>query len=536
MRVLLVLLWATPFLAGCDASDASTAAAPTVPDSSLRLTIQWDDQSQTIRGFGASDAWTVQSLGNWSVEEKDRISNLLFSREMDANGNPKGIGLSIWRFNIGAGSAEQGAASGIDSRWRRVEGFLEDIQDGELIFDWTKQYEERRFLQRAVDKGVSTVIGFVNSPPVEMTKNGRAYGDGSGTSNLAGDHYDDFAQFLAEVTEHFRREEVPFDYVSPVNEPQWNWNEEDNQEGSPYTNTEIRRLVEKMSQAFSSRDLSAQIEVPEAGAIHYLYSDRTDRPDRDNQIAVLFGNHRLQDLPNVAAKVAGHSYWTTWPISELLSKRRLLAEKKTDVDSTLEYWQTEWLPLEDNSDSGGIRGPGRDLGMEPALYVARVIHMDLTVANASSWQWWRAASGGDYKDGLVYFNRGTKEVLESKLLWGLGNYSRFVRPGAVRVGIARSDETTLTERAKSGLLASAYRAAEGNRVIVVAINQGTKGADVRLNVEGLPSKVETWRPYVTRESSVSRLDRDLELVSDLGIEGTFTIPARSIVTFVGAPQ
>ncbi len=50
----------------------------------------------------------------------------------------------------------------------------------------------------------------------------------------------------------------------------------------------------------------------------------------------------------------------------------------------------------------GSYGPGRDLGIDPALYVARTIHFDLTRANAAAWQWWTAVSTEDYKDGLIY--------------------------------------------------------------------------------------------------------------------------------------
>jgi hypothetical protein len=84
--------------------------------------------------------------------------------------------------------------------------------------------------------------------------------------------------------------------------------------------------------------------------------------------------------------------------------------------------------------------------MSTALYVARIIHHDLTIANARSWQWWTAVSQVDFKDGLVYLDDGSQgdsgkmgaetlslmrdgAVRESKLLWTLGNYSRFVRPG-----------------------------------------------------------------------------------------------------------
>ena len=43
--------------------------------------------------------------------ETNQIADWLFSTENDANGQPKGIGLSLWRFNVGAGSTEQGENS-----------------------------------------------------------------------------------------------------------------------------------------------------------------------------------------------------------------------------------------------------------------------------------------------------------------------------------------------------------------------------------------------------------------------------------------
>ena len=85
-------------------------------------------------------------------------------------------------------------------------------------------------------------------------------------------------------------------------------------------------------------------------------------------------------------------------------------------------------------------------------------------------------------------------------------------------------------------MVSAYRSADEKRAIVVAVNQGTQARTIRLRVEGVPEGDRTWRPYVTRESSVSTLDRDLEPVSEVESEEPFTIPARSIVTFVGSPQ
>ena len=72
-------------------------------------------------------------------------------------------------------------------------------------------------------------------------------------------------------------------------------------------------------------------------------------------------------------------------------------------------------------------GGGYDRTMKTALYVARMIHHDLVFADARSWQWWRAV-GGDYKDGLLFQYRepgaASDTIVDSKLLWSLGNYSR----------------------------------------------------------------------------------------------------------------
>ena len=75
------------------------------------ITIDLHDEKQVIHSFGASDAWTCQFVGkNWPIEKRKAIADLLFGKEVDSEGNPKGIALSMWRFNVGAGSAEQGEA------------------------------------------------------------------------------------------------------------------------------------------------------------------------------------------------------------------------------------------------------------------------------------------------------------------------------------------------------------------------------------------------------------------------------------------
>ena len=104
----------------------------------LQVTSDANTAYQVIDGFGASDAWRAQFVGkNWPLDKRNQIADLLFSQEFDEAGNPRGIGLSIWRFYLSAGTTEQGDDSEIgssDNPWRRGECFLN--ADG--TYDWNK--------------------------------------------------------------------------------------------------------------------------------------------------------------------------------------------------------------------------------------------------------------------------------------------------------------------------------------------------------------------------------------------------------------
>jgi chloramphenicol 3-O-phosphotransferase len=82
---------------------------------------------------------------------------------------------------------------------------------------------------------------------------------------------------------------------------------------------------------------------------------------------------------------------------------------------------------------------GRDAGMDSALTLARTVHSDLTLAGVRAWQYWIAVSRYDYHDGLLYTDYvgpGDEEsIQQTQRLWALGNYSRFLRPGARRIGL-----------------------------------------------------------------------------------------------------
>ena len=329
-------------------------AARAAAQGPLEITVLPEREHQTIRSFGASDAWSVQFVGeDWPAPQRERIADLLFSLESRPDGSPRGIGLSAWRFNIGAGSAEQGSASGIRSRWHRAESLLR--LDGGYDFD--RQAGQRWFLRAAKARGVGQFIGFVNSPPVQFTRNGIAHASGGDSTNLAADRYDDYAAFLSGVVQGLeRRDGVRLDYVSPFNEPQWDWKDE-KQEGSPWRNAEIARAVRELGRALRAAGLSTRIQIPEAGKLTYL-REVADRPGRGDQIAAFFDPASalyVGGVPNVAHQVVGHSYWTTWDPTVLVRERVALRRRLQAVDPSLEFWMSEYCLLEDNPE---VKGPG----------------------------------------------------------------------------------------------------------------------------------------------------------------------------------
>jgi hypothetical protein len=151
----------------CVAVGYQTAAAQIVIDPAQTY--------QTIEGFGASDCWTGNYVGKyWNEDAKETIAKYLFSQNLKSDGSPEGIGLSMWRFNLGAGTMEQGEASGISDISRRAECMLDESEK----YDFTKQAGQQWFLKRAKAYGCENFTAFSNAPLTVWSKNGKGYSNG----------------------------------------------------------------------------------------------------------------------------------------------------------------------------------------------------------------------------------------------------------------------------------------------------------------------------------------------------------------------
>jgi O-glycosyl hydrolase len=429
-------------------------------------------EKQTIEGFGAAGAWWAQDVGGWEDDKRTLVADLLFDRE-------KGAGLSFYRYNIGGGNGEN-----IQDEWRRAETF--EVALGE--YDWSRDANALWMLRAARDRGVENFVAFVNSPPARMTVSGLTTGEKDGKSNLRPEMYGEFSQYLVDVVRHLREEEgIPIQWISPINEPQWNWSYKNGQEGSHYGPDEVLTLTRTLLQTLQDNQLDVQLSMFESG----------EWKSSDVYIEKLASDPAVWSaLPHLSI----HSYWSTQADKERFMKYM----DKNHPGKAL--WMSEWTEMTE----------GRDTSMDSALVMASTIHDDLTIADVASWQYWIAVSKYQYRDGLIYVDPLDHDVQETKRLWAMGNYSRFIRPGFVRLETQGSTET---------LQVSAYRSADDRRWALVAVNQADHPVTIQLSAinNQLPGQAEQFE---TSEQ------HNLEAVGLGSAQEAWTLAPMSVTTLV----
>ena len=485
--------------------------AQLVPD-----VVNLEQEHQVIDNFSASDAWSMQKLGTWSIENRNRVADLLFSQE-------RGVGLSCWRFNIGGGINSQ-----ISNPWRTAETF--EVAEGR--YDWTRQAGERWFLQAAKARGVPQFLAFVNSPPGRMTRNGLTFCDKSNDStNLKPGYEGQYARYLVDILEHFHTNPdasqcIAFDYISPVNEPQWDWAGH-SQEGNRAANDDIKRILRSLHAELKQRNSPTQIAALESGSLPDMWqlnakATSTWKAPYGNYIDSFLGDPTLKAI--LSDRISYHDYGSDRVAGQLVENRTKLGEKARQYPGC-KLWMSEYCIL---TGSKGKGGEGRDLTMNTALDIARIIHLDLTLTGVSAWQWWTAVSGVDFKDGLIYTDwkkpADPESIYPARMLWVIGNYSRFVRPGMRRV------EMTVRNQAIDFIMGSAYKNDAKRQVVTVYVNMSTTQQSRQILFQ---SGRKNWTlrsviPYVTSDTS----GYELKQLSAIAPGAEVDLPARSVVTLV----
>ena len=408
------VLCTTALLAGCAAgtSDNTEPAATTAQVKTI--TIEPTAAYQTMNGFGASACWWSQEVGNW--ENAKDILSLLY----DEN---SGIGLNIYRYNLGAGSKDDATITDPD---RRAEAFID--KDGSYHWERDAAAQNALALAKSMNKDLRVTL-FSNSAPVFYTANGKAYCDylpdeENYVTNLEPERYADFAKYSIACAKHFTEAGYRVTGLSPINEPEWSWrgyaDGTAKQEGCYYSKTQCRDLykvfLKQMAQEDALKD--CRLEGWESGHI-----------GTDTCMAYLqtmFGKSGVNGLKNSALRkgmptLALHSYWASPK-----EKQAFADAIATTYGSNYKLALTEYCQMTEDQNSGVydlIQKNGMDsgLGMEYGLALAGIIHQDLTVLNVVEWDWWTACAFGGYTDGLVYL--ATRTAIKSKPPSGCGSWA-----------------------------------------------------------------------------------------------------------------
>ena len=480
---------------------------------------------QTIDNFSASDAWRCDFIGKyWPKEKKEQIADLLFSHEFDEKGNPKGMALSNWRINIGAGSYENREAKEVTSTWNRTECFLSP--DGS--WDFSKQKGQQWFMQAARKRGMNNFLFFANSAPYFYTRSASTLSPDMEYINIQEDKFDDFARFLVKSAKHFQGEGYNINYISPINEPNVDWSTNSWQEGSFATRDDIYKMVNELDKAITDEGIQSKIIIPEVGNLNFLFESDTVARMPDDIIRSFFyknGKYNVLGLPNLYNCVAAHDYWTAYPPQKLIDLRTKVRDEIKGNGHDTKFWASEYCILEKNEE---ITMPASSLkSINLGLYVARLIHTNLAVANASAWQWWTAVSlGEDVSIQLLPLKNSSPETVKydgivspTKMLWTCANFSFFIRPGMKRVDIKPVSHPLTDLEAATTLMASAYT--DGRQIVNVFINYSEQGEIVNLKCNGH----KMGKMYVTSTSQNLQYTGEHKLKS-------LSIPARSVVTVV----
>lgn len=313
------------------------------------------------------------------------------------------------------------------------------------------------------------------SPPAEWKDNNSTINGGS----LLDAHRADWANRLATFASTMAAEGIPLVAISAQNEPNYQatW------DTCLYTPAQLVTFVRDfLGPALAAQNLTVPMMAPETQGWDQ-FKRFADPLIADSATVGMLGPiamHHYGGSPfdYAPAKAAGKVLWQTEVSDDKIVKT---------LDSTI--------------DSG--------------LRVAAMIHENLVQGNVSAWHyWWLMPGTGDGNGAL------TANMTLLPRAYALGNWSRFVRPGFVRVAA--------TPESQQYLYLSAFHDPAGGRVVVVAVNQKYNDLQQDFTVAG--GTVGEMTPWLTAEGK--------NLVGQGAVpvvDGKFTalLPARSVTTFVG---
>ncbi len=332
-------------------------------------------------------------------------------------------------------------------------------------------------MKESVKYGAKRIMTTCWTPPAYMKDNNSTM-----HGSLAADRYADFANYLADYIEAYKAQGVDIDVISPCNEPDLS----PDYDGCTWTPEALADFVKT-----------------------YLKPTLTERGLRTRVLA------------------AEEMRYSEDKIGSILSDPKALWS--TDIIGVHGYGADSYDPLQNVKNAGKsvwmteIMGyNSRDDSITDGLLWAKRIHQIVAQCGASEWNFWYLAhqyDGGN--SALLVTDKYNEDFIAAKRLYTIGNYSKFVRPGA------RLVKSSLVPN--SDVYLSAYKNENGAQVIV-AVNANTNAQTANLTLKH--SSGRTFDIY--RTSETENLENKGVITAENGVM-TAELPARSVTTFVTAP-
>lgn len=427
---------------------------------------------QTIDGFGFSEAFgQASNVENAPASQQQQALNDLFSTSTGAgftilrNLLPSDSGNTIEPNNPGSPNASPSYAPLGSS-------------EGQV---W--------MAQQAKNYGVTQLYGDAWSAPGYMKTNGNEANGGvicgtPGASCSSGDWRQAYANYLTQYAKDYASAGVPLTEIGAFNEPDFTASYSSMNMTAAQTADMIRYLKPTLAAAGLNPKVVCCDPTGWGQAQNYTSGVTSNSSASAN--VDMFSSH-------------GYSGAPTSPLNGVGSRH---------------VWETEWSTFEgqDNAWDDGTAASG--------FTWAQHIHTGLTSANLNAFlYWWGAVGSGttDNEGVLQLASNGT--VVPAARLWALANYSRFIRPGATRIGATTT---------ASGLDLTAFINTDGS-VIVVALNTASSDSAVSFGLQNVNvANGASVTPYLTNGSNGTAAQSALSVSN-----GAFsaTVPARSLVTY-----
>ena len=450
-------------------------AGPAVPAfAASTATVNGGTTFQTITGFGASEAFgEAATVMNASSAVQTQALNLLY-------GTSGGAGLTILRNEISADSGdtiEPTAPSSPSATPSYVSLASIDQDMGQL---WFAQQIKARF-------GVTNVFADAWSAPAFMktndeTDNGGAVCGMSGATCSSGNWEQAYANYLKQYAADYAAAGDPLTYVGPENEA----NLSTSYDSMQITPAQTAQFLDVLGPTMAGTGTGVECCATEGWDYAQQYAAAIEADPTASADTAVFTSHGYTEAPTTPLSGWSKPAWETeW--------------------STFETWDPAW---DDGTDASGLTW-------------AQHIFAGLDSANLNAFlYWWGSttpAENGD-NEGLIQINGST--VTPSGRLWALGNFSDFVRPGAVRIGASTSD---------GNLTMDAFKNTNGT-ISIVVLNTGSSPDTVSYSLSGTGTpNGATVTPFLTNASN------DIAAQATTSVSGgafTGTIPARSLETYV----